>query len=537
MKENQFVSAGLNIIESEEGAVKLASTNNVFVDQFASAGNYLSPRDLSAIFKDTEVLWAADPTLSVKFIFYLRMISRDTKHNGKVYERQKGQGLRFESISRMLWLAYNHPKAFYNNLYLFASVGSWKDVFDMLRMDLSLAGTERKYYLDWKKVFGTLTLGLSSENSNLIKKYMPTIRPKSKQKTFRFKYNSIIGKLFAKYLFDETDVIKRNWLYRQLKSSGNAHDWQQLISEQAYNSIDFNTIPGIVLKKMVDSKFLDNHNLTDKYFEWIKTQDTVKYNGYVHDLFTDLTDKSSLARMLTTEAQFQHLVKNTKLSSNLLVVRDTSGSMTAAIKEGSKVTSFNVAKAMALYFSYFLKGEFSDCWVEFNRNAEMHKWNGGTAVAKWFHDTSSAYGSTNFLAVIDLLVSIKERGVAESEFPEGILCLSDGEFSNNGCFNQTNYKAAIQKLKDAGFSKEYIDNFKIILWDIPNTFYGNRVKNKFEESADTPNFFHIAGFDGSIISFIVEGNRKTKSIPKTSEELFLAAMDQEILDLVQVSLK
>lgn len=535
MKENQFISTGLNIIQSEEGAVKLASTNNVFVDQFASASKYLDPRPFIEIFKDMETLWNADPTLAVKFVFYLRMISRDTKHNGKVYEGQKGQGLRFESIHRMIWLAYNHPKAFYRNLYLFASVGSWKDVFDILRIDLSMAGTERKHYLNWKIVFGTLTLGLSSENADLIKKYMPTIRAKSKQKTFRFKYNSIIAKLFAKYLFGETDVIKRNGLYRQLKSSGKAHDWQKLISEQAYDHIDFNTIPGIALKKLVDSKFLDNHKLVDKYYEWIKTQDTVKYNGYVHDLFTDLSEHSSLARMLTVEAQFQYLVKNAKLSSTLLVVRDTSGSMTSPIKEGSKITSFNVAKAMALYFSYFLKGGFANTWVEFNNIAQMHEWAEGTAVTKWLKDRSTACSSTDFLKVIDLLITIKNLGVPESDFPEGILCLSDGEFSNCGCFNQTNYRAAIQKLKDAGFSEEYVSNFKIILWDIPNTFYGNPVRNKFEESADTPNFFHIAGFDGSIISFIIEGNRKTKSIPKTSEELFLAAMDQEILDLIQVS--
>jgi hypothetical protein len=285
----------------------------------------------------------------------------------------------------------------------------------------------------------------------------------------------------------------------------------------------------------VDSKFLDNHKLVDKYYEWIKTQDTVKYNGYVHDLFTDLSEHSSLARMLTVEAQFQYLVKNAKLSSNLLVVRDTSGSMTSPIKEGSKITSFNVAKAMALYFSYFLKGGFANTWVEFNNIAQMHEWAEGTAVTKWLKDHSTACSSTDFLKVIDLLITIKNQGVSESDFPEGILCLSDGEFSNNNCFNKTNYRAAIQKLKDAGFSEKYVSNFKIILWDIPNTFYGSPVRNKFEESADTPNFFHIAGFDGSIISFIIEGNRKTKSIPKTSEELFLAAMDQEILDLIQVS--
>ena len=82
----------------------------------------------------------------------------------------------------------------------------------------------------------------------------------------------------------------------------------------------------------------------------------------------------------------------------------------------------------------------------------------------------------------------------EKDFPTGILCISDGEFNScygDGCVNSSNFNTAIHKLKNAGFSKEYVDNFKIILWDIPNNYYG-KPTTKFEDFADAPNFFYLS---------------------------------------------
>ena len=84
-----------------------------------------------------------------------------------------------------------------------------------------------------------------------------------------------------------------------------------------------------------------------------------------------------------------------------------------------------------------------------------------------------------------------------------------------------------------GFSQKYVDNFKVILWDIPNGYYGGKSQTAFEEFADCPNLFHISGLDGSAVAFItgVEGQITT---PKNSEELFLAAMNQEVLNMLEV---
>ena len=91
-------------------------------------------------------------------------------------------------------------------------------------------------------------------------------------------------------------------------------------------------------------------------------------------------------------------------------------------------------------------------------------------------------------------------------------------------------------MKDNGFSNQFIENFKIVLWDIPNSFYSRNIRPKFETNADTPNMFYMSGFDPSALSFLlgsVDNKDDKAETPTTAEELFNAAMDQEVLNLIK----
>ena len=61
---------------SGNGAKKLSSTLNAFVDQFGTIGTYKKPRSFAEIERDCETLWGLDKLNAVKFIHYLRTISR-----------------------------------------------------------------------------------------------------------------------------------------------------------------------------------------------------------------------------------------------------------------------------------------------------------------------------------------------------------------------------------------------------------------------------------------------------------------------------
>lgn len=534
---NSFVNSAMKQSSrtlSGNGAEKFSSSGNSFVDQFSSLSIYRKPRPFSEIEKDCETSWAENKELAVKFALYLRVIPREVKFfdGTSTQEVQKGGELKHEAIMRFLWLHHKDSETFWNNIGLFIAAGSWHDVFTMLQYDLVHHGWKGRV-LNWEK-FGNLILsGLENSNTvNLVKKYLPQIKTKSACSTVESQANTLIGKWVCSLLFGSKENSYTYKQYRKLKASGTAHEWQQLISRKQFERIDFGKIHGRALNLLVRSKFLENQGLKEKYTEWAKKpeQKEIKYTGFVHELFQNLPQgihNVEESTQLTINGQFNTLVSKGRpeKASKLIVVRDTSGSM-KSIATGTKSSSFDIAKALALYFSEFLTGYFSDCFIEFNSGAVLHKWKGNSPIEKWFNDKCDAYGSTNFQGVINLFVQLKNQGIPEEDFPTGILCVSDGEF-NPAQLGKTNVQTSLEKLKNAGFSKEYLEKFTIILWNIPNGYYGNP-RVTFETFNDVPNVFYMSGYSASNVSFAINNEIKT------ANDLFLEAMNQELLNRVKV---
>jgi uncharacterized protein with von Willebrand factor type A (vWA) domain len=335
-------------------------------------------------------------------------------------------------------------------------------------------------------------------------------------------------------LFDAETKQQKYAAYRRLKSSGTAHEWQKLISQQKFSEIDFNKVAGRALSLLTNSKFLANHGLEEKFANYILSQETAKYTGYVHELFAKPIVKHY--QKLLIDKQFMGLIETAKQNMNrnssFIVCLDTSASMTS-MACGTNMTSYNVAKAMALYFSYLLKGKFENTFLEFHSTVQIHTWQGNTPTEKFGNFRSSYVGSTNFLGVASTLVELKKKGYEESEFPTGVLCISDGEFNYYNSNKSTTFEQFKQMLRTGGFSKEFVDNFKLVLWDIPNGYYGKHTP-KFEGLADAPNFFYMSGFDPSGIAFLTGEEIKNAPTPKNAEELFEEAMKQELLQMLRI---
>jgi len=531
---NAFVNAGLKKSAetlSGNGALKYNSTGNDFVDQFGKLGSYKEQRSFDEISYDCNLLWSQNPRLSLCFIFFIRMITRVVAlFNGiKTNTVQRGAGLKHEGIMRMVWVHINHPDSFWKNITLYISIASWKDIFQMLQYDLEYNGwDERK--LNWNHFGDLIIVGLESPNTvNLVKKYLPQIKARKKCTTMESQAETIIGK----WICSRLNISYKE--YRKLKTSGTAHEWQKLISNKLFDSIDFSSIHGRALTLIVSSKFITNHDLDVKYEEWIKKQPVAKFTGYVHELMSKVRKNMKPFLYETINKQFYGLIetghKNAKTESSLIVVRDTSSSM-SSMALGTKISCGDIGKSLALYFSEFLTGYFTNTWIEFNNNAKLCQWKGATPVDKWLNDNSYYVGSTNFQSVISLFVKLKNDGINENEFPSGILCISDGEF-NPTQLDSTNVQEALLTLRDGGFSEDYIKHFKIILWNLQSNYYGKGTGSKFETYGAAENVYYFSGYDASIIAFLtgVEGQ---KVEPKNAEELFTAAMNQEIMDLIQI---
>lgn len=376
--DNKFVKEAPEVsaeMTSENGALKYSTSGNSFVDNFAAISRFKEPRSYEEVEKDMSNLWSQDPLLCVKLATYIRLVTRKSKivikDKVEVLDVQRGQGLKNEGIMRMLWLAINQPATFKVNLPLFIAAGSWKDVIQMLSLDLQYHGWNNKE-LDWDFFYLVISAGLNNpETTHLVRKYLPTIRTNKNCKTLESQADTLIGRWLARKFNPKLEMKSAYKAYRKTKSEGIAHEWQQLISKQLYDQINFDNIAGRALSILVGSRFLESHGLVEKYNQWISSRPVAKFTGFVHELFAPLDDWHARHiqdyKEKTINAQFAQLVKvgKTNASSSLLVVRDISSSM-GSVARGCTVSSNCIAKSLALYFSEFLEGPFAGFLMNVN---------------------------------------------------------------------------------------------------------------------------------------------------------------------------
>jgi len=549
---NPFLAATIKesvTTKSANGALKFDGTADEFVNQFGSLGSFKEERSFKDVSKSMSVLWAISPRFTVMFSLFIRMITRVTQlfDGSKTETVQRGAGLKNEGILRMMWINIYHREVFWKNIELFISVGAWKDIIQMLNLDLQYNGWKNRA-LDWD-AFGKLILGgLENPNtSELIKKYLPQIQSGSNLTTLNNQADTAIGKWICSLLYGGKTEDNAYWkykLYRQMKASGTAHQWQQLISKGQHKLIDFNTIHGRALSQIVSSDYLKNHGLEDSYTKWIESKPIAKFTGYVYELASKIVSANTKYKQDTINKQYEGLLKLAgKVQTRWMVVKDNSGSMDLrAISTG--VTAYMVAKSLSIYFANLLEGPFHNHYIDFSNKSTMNRLKGSNFVEYWNNEVRRAHSNTNFISIADLLVDALNSGVREDFFPEGLILLSDGEFdspqfseykSNNKIFSATNLEAFRIRLKRGGFSKSFVDNFKLCFWDIRNNATSTKGA-KYETHELEKNVFYMSGFDGAIITFLtgVEGENKEQALPTNAKELFLASMKQEILERVEI---
>lgn len=532
---NQFVTEvtrGAGSAFTENGAVSYASFGTELMDQFGKAGSYMN-RPILDVFTDQAKLFSENPLDSLKFAFYLRMITRKTKlFAGKDTETvQRGQGLKDESLKRLTWFAVYHPELFYSNAWLIPMVGSWKDLWVLMSMNNAI---------DRKRLYSLIAEGIKDErNVDLVKKYLPRIRSTKKCTTDWAKNTNAFAKEFAAYV---------GWTpkqYREFKSTGKAHEFQRYICKGLYSKIDWNTIPGKALLNLVSGKFLTNHNLSDSYLNWIMAQPVAKFNGYPYELGIKLPKYGSAAispiLKHTLDKQFKNLIQTAKsdngaIKGNVWCALDTSGSMTMPVNDRG-VTAFDVCVALGIYFSELNEGAFHNNVIMFDNTSRVKQLK-GEFTDKWMDIVSSniAWGSTNFMSTVQEIVRIRKQNpnIPLTDYPETLLVVSDMQFNPSHSWTYergyecTNYEAA-KNLLASVFPKEFVDNFKIVWWQVN----GARTTD-FPSNMDCGGTYVFSGFDSSIISFLLGGEQTKDEKAPDMQDVIDTALGQEVLQFVKI---
>ena len=509
---------------TENGAISNSTTESNALDYFSKAGTYRN-RALEDVFANISSMWHDDPIQALKIVFYNRMISRSTKGFVDTEKMQAGQGNKDEFRKCIIWIARYYPSELNKNLWIIPLIGCWKDLWHTDLID----------ELDTSIVYGLIDRGIACEyNRDLLAKYLPRIRSKSNVYNDRHKKLNSFAYGLIKFL---------KWSpsqYRKFKSSGKAHDFQKKMSKGLFSEIDFNNIPGKALYQLVNKKGKDNlttferHSIDGAYLEWIKEQPTAKFTGYVYELMQVVNHKMSLAQKYTVDKQFNGLVQKAQdagtVTENVWCALDTSGSMTAPVAD---TTAYDICISLGIYFSTLNQGAFKDQVVMFSDTSEIKKLAGNFSdKVMQLKSSKTAWGSTNFQSVIDEIVRVRKTNpqIAISDYPTTLLVVSDMQFNPTGGNTMTNYQVAMRKLAAVG-----LPEIRIVWWWITGR------ATDFPSTIDDKNVIMIGGFDGSILSLLLnEEVRETESTKPLKNkyngpyEAMQKALNQEVFELIHI---
>lgn len=171
------------------------------------------------------------------------------------------------------------------------------------------------------------------------------------------------------------------------------------------------------------------------------------------------------------EAMWKALPNTVKDGEGTIVVADGSGSMSAYVGN-TQVSAWEVAHALAIYFSERLTGPYKDQYITFSENPQLVRLGGcGTLISKI--STAARHcevANTNIEAVFDLILSTAVRNhLTQNELPKNILIISDCEFDTmtNGGWggfrspSKTLFNEIAQRYRRAGYKLP-----RLVFWNV-----------------------------------------------------------------------
>lgn len=282
--------------------------------------------------------------------------------------------------------------------------------------------------------------------------------------------------------------------------------------------------------------------------DWKK--DVAPFAGYPCELYKRYKEatwsRSGLTYSLqqTIDKQFDSLVKKAeadgKITENVLVGLDTSGSMMCGIKGLPNYQCIDMAVSLALFFAKLNKGEFHNKVMMFDNVSRAFDLPSESFIENARSLPTVPCGGTNFQSIIDEIVKIRKENpdIPLEDYPKTILVVSDMQFNpiprmighrDRPNAEPTNAEYSRNVLKTV-FPSEFVDSMKFVWWDCCG-----RGAQTYEGDSNNGQDFFFSGFDGSILSFLIGMENKTENgqvVKVTAEEIALNALNQEILSYV-----
>lgn len=381
---------------TENGAVGYVTTGKNIVDMFFKISSYRNMNE-SDIKADFAKVYAENPDLAVKFAFFVGDI-------------REGLGERRAFKAMIEWLS-----AVENFDKLIKYIPEYNR-FDSLFV---LRGTALE-----NQMVNVIKQQLASDkhdkHPSLLAKWMPSVNTSSpKTKELGRWFASQLGMTERQYRKTLSGIRKKLEL---VESKMCANEW---------NSINYEHVPSKANLNYKDAFLKHDKTRRRKFLENVLKGEAKINSGvnFPHDVVHKYSRFPS-RKDDAIEALWANL-KNTltDAASNIMVVRDGSGSMTDTIS-GTSISALEVATALAIYFSERQSGEFQNKFITFSSRPEFVDLSKCKTLQEKLRVCNSYddCSTTNIEATFDLVLRTAVKNKLKQEEIPTLLIVSDMEF-------------------------------------------------------------------------------------------------------------
>lgn len=482
---------------TENGAVGYKSTGNVLTDlnfRVTSMRNRVTSDDMNLFVQAMN----EDLDYAIRWLFFTRDV------RGGMGERD---------VFKMMYMKYAelYPNEAKSTLKLIAEFGRWKDVIDIINMDV----TDMLGGMDLVKdvLNNDIRNCMLGEPISLLAKWLPSINASGKARRQAKRFTKHFGLTYEGY----RKMLSKLRAYidvTEVKTCSNRWD-----------EIDYNKVSSNANKRYMNAfKRHDGERYADHCMKALDvTSKDVKMHASVlfpHEIWAEYTKLPGLSYDECEKRSYRWLKNQSEPApadisleamwknladigdcGNTMVVVDGSGSMTYGC--GYPVKPIDIARSLGVYFAERCQGEFNNILMEFSSNPKLIDLNGCNTLRDKILELSkyTDCSNTNIEAVFMLILqSAINAKMKQSDLPDRILIVSDMEFdcaTNNTIYGvYGGMKALFNELADR-FEKYGYKLPKLVFWNV-----NSRTKT-IPVTENEMGVVLISGFSPNIMSMVM----------------------------------
>lgn len=399
MKKTQDIGT---LVHTENGALGHKTTGKYLLDLNFSVSSLRNMKETDVARKFIAA-FEEDPVLAMRWLFFARDIRGGMGERRLFRVCMKALAIRNSALAESL-------------VPLVPIYGRWDDLWDLMSMTDGVRNAVVRVVR--YQLAQDILAANRNESISLLAKWMPSVNTSS-DKT----------RGTARILAKSLDLTERQYRKILSKLRSKLNVTETMMSAKQWEDIDYEAVPSQANLLYKDAFLRHDAKRRNEYLESLKKGEK-KINAatlFPHDVVHKYGWGSALDK--TVEQLWNNLPDYVQGNGSTMVVADGSGSMCCNIGD-TRVTAWEVAHSLAIYFAQHSKGPYKNRYITFSSFPQFVSLDGRTLLDNIrIARSHSEMTNTNIEAVFDLILDTAIRtNCKQEDIPQNILILSDMEF-------------------------------------------------------------------------------------------------------------